>query len=110
MGQTLIDPPSVEGWHTGEEWVTSGSLVDRVNFATSHITNEEAPGVRKMVHVIQNAVGEDFKVDELIDECLLVIGPMDITDETRSDIRETIASERKELLDGKENSQNFIRK
>ena len=110
MGQTLIDPPSVEGWHTGEEWVTSGSLVDRVNFATSHITNEEAPGVRKMVHVIQDAINEDFRVDELIDECILVIGPMDITDETRSDIRETIASERKELLDGKENSQDLIRK
>ena len=46
----------------------------------------------------------------LIDECILVIGPMDITDETRSDIRETIASERKELLDGKENSQDLIRK
>ena len=110
MGQTLIDPPSVEGWHTGEEWVTSGSLVDRVNFATTHITNEDAPGVRKMVHVIQDAISEDFRVDELIDECLLVIGPMDITDETRSDIKATIASERKRLLDGKEHSQDLIRK
>ncbi|MFQ6029077.1 MAG: DUF1800 family protein, partial [Dehalococcoidia bacterium] len=25
MGQELLNPPSVEGWHTGAEWVNSGS-------------------------------------------------------------------------------------
>ena len=24
MGQELLDPPSVEGWHTGMEWITTG--------------------------------------------------------------------------------------
>ena len=37
MGQALLNPPSVEGWHTGEEWITSGALVDRVNFAAGHV-------------------------------------------------------------------------
>ena len=32
MGQALFDPPSVEGWHTGKEWVNSGSFINRVNF------------------------------------------------------------------------------
>ena len=32
MGQDILDPPSVEGWHTGEEWINSGALVERVNF------------------------------------------------------------------------------
>ena len=28
MGQLLFYPPSVEGWHTGQEWITSGSVLD----------------------------------------------------------------------------------
>ena len=32
MGQGLLQPPSVEGWHEGMEWIDSGSLVERVNF------------------------------------------------------------------------------
>ena len=33
QGQELINPPSVEGWHTGREWIDSGALVRRLNFA-----------------------------------------------------------------------------
>ena len=33
MGQDLLNPPSVEGWHTGKEWIDTGILVERVNFA-----------------------------------------------------------------------------
>ena len=25
MGQELLNPPSVEGWHTGAEWINSGT-------------------------------------------------------------------------------------
>ena len=32
MGQDLMNPPSVEGWHTGAEWINSGSLMRRTNF------------------------------------------------------------------------------
>ena len=28
MGQDLLNPPTVEGWHTGKEWIDSGTLVD----------------------------------------------------------------------------------
>jgi hypothetical protein len=31
-GQDLLNPPSVEGWHTGPEWINSGSLMARINF------------------------------------------------------------------------------
>ena len=33
MGQDLMNPPSVEGWHTGKEWIDTGILVERINFA-----------------------------------------------------------------------------
>jgi uncharacterized protein (DUF1800 family) len=32
MGQELLNPPSVEGWHTGKEWIDGGTLVQRINF------------------------------------------------------------------------------
>ena len=39
MGQDLLNPPSVEGWHTGKEWIDTGILVERVNFAASVVTD-----------------------------------------------------------------------
>ena len=80
MGQKLLDPPSVEGWHTGEEWITSGSLVDRVNFAAQHIGDASNPGVQDMVSRVS---GADSDPEELVDACLDVLGPMDAGDETR---------------------------
>ena len=31
-GSGHLQPPSVEGWHEGAEWIDSGALVERVNF------------------------------------------------------------------------------
>jgi len=33
-GQWLNNPPSVEGWHQGADWLDTGPVVERVNFAT----------------------------------------------------------------------------
>ena len=49
MGQQLLDPPSVEGWHSGVEWVTTGSLVSRVNFAAAEFADPQRPGVESMI-------------------------------------------------------------
>ena len=35
MGQFLNNPPSVEGWHQGTDWIDTGSLVERINFASA---------------------------------------------------------------------------
>ena len=43
MGQGLLQPPSVEGWHEGVEWVDSGALVERVNFVAHELANVENP-------------------------------------------------------------------
>ena len=37
MGQDLLNPPSVEGWHTGKEWINSGSLMARINFVAEKV-------------------------------------------------------------------------
>ena len=47
MGQDLLNPPSVEGWHTGKEWIDTGILVERVNFAAEQLGDVSQPGVRR---------------------------------------------------------------
>jgi uncharacterized protein (DUF1800 family) len=44
MGQDLLNPPSVEGWHTGKEWINSGSLMSRINFVADMVGNVNLPG------------------------------------------------------------------
>ena len=43
MGQDLLNPPTVEGWHTGKEWIDSGSLVERINFTADQVGNINHP-------------------------------------------------------------------
>ena len=81
MGQKLLDPPSVEGWHTGEEWITSGSLVDRVNFAAQRVSDAAHPGVADMVARVRQSAPSNPA--ELVDACLDALGPMDVAPDTR---------------------------
>ena len=83
MGQKLLDPPSVEGWHTGEEWITSGSLVDRVNFAAQRLGDASNPGVKNLVSRVNDS-SDSSDPSDLVDACLEVMGPMDVSDETRA--------------------------
>ena len=38
MGQTLFDPPDVGGWPSNESWISSNTVVERVNFVTSALS------------------------------------------------------------------------
>jgi uncharacterized protein (DUF1800 family) len=82
MGQDLLNPPSVEGWHTGTEWIDTGILVERVNFAASVVTNLSAPGIRKIVDRMR-AVGE-LSPEDFLDACLDVLGPLPVRPSTRA--------------------------
>ena len=83
MGQKLLDPPSVEGWHTGEEWITSGSLVDRVNFAAQRLGDASNPGVQNLVSRVSD-YSDSSDPSDLVEACLEAIGPMDVSDDTRT--------------------------
>ena len=42
MGQTLFDPPDVGGWPNNEAWISSNTVIERVNFVTdalAHVTS-----------------------------------------------------------------------
>ncbi|MCI0771244.1 MAG: DUF1800 domain-containing protein [Chloroflexi bacterium] len=86
MGQTLLNPPSVEGWHEGTEWINSGSLVERVNFAAKEISDITKPGVRVIIDMLANADGGHYAPDALVDRCLEIMGTGQVDQETRDSL------------------------
>ena len=92
MGQSLLNPPSVEGWHEGTEWINSGALVERVNFASSQLDNVEKPGVRAIINRLANQDGGNFSTEQLVDSCLDLMGPLTMAEEaTRAALIEHVA-------------------
>ena len=84
QGQELINPPSVEGWHTGAEWIDSGALVRRINFAADRLSNINLPGVQSIIGRIK-AQGT-ITPTEFVDSCLDLVGPLEITETTRQEL------------------------
>jgi uncharacterized protein (DUF1800 family) len=82
MGQGLLQPPSVEGWHEGPEWIDSGALVERVNFVSKEMGNVMNPGVRSIIDRLA-AQGGSLTAEALVDQCLDLIGPLEVSDATR---------------------------
>ena len=91
MGQQLLNPPTVEGWHTGKEWIDGGTLNERINFAVEHIGDEEVPGVRKIVDRLSDT-GGPLSPEEFTNQCLDLVGPLDVGDQTRETLLEYAVS------------------
>ena len=87
MGQHLTNPPSVEGWHEGEEWIETGALVERVNFAAEQLGNLEMPGVLSMVDQILYEAKSGENIPEL---CLKQMGSLDVKESIMSMLQETV--------------------
>ena len=84
QGQTLLNPPSVEGWHTGHEWIDSGSLLQRINFAADWVSDIQLPGIESIVNKL--AVESELTSEELVDGCLDLLGPIIIDPSTRQEV------------------------
>jgi len=91
MGQAILDPPSVEGWHTGTEWINSGSLLARVNFVADRVANIELPGVQKILQLIRE---EGAKTPEqIVDAAAEHMGFVELSQETRDQLIENAKSD-----------------
>ena len=89
MGQELLNPPSVEGWHTGAEWIDSGALVRRINIVADRVSDLSFPGVQDIVNRIRS---QDITSPEgLVDSCLDLMGPLEFGEETRRQLAEHAA-------------------
>jgi hypothetical protein len=81
MGQELLNPASVEGWHTGVEWINSGTLMKRVNFAAGVLGDLSRPGMQAIVARLRGQ-GE-LTPEGLVDSCLDLLGPVAVEPEVR---------------------------
>jgi uncharacterized protein (DUF1800 family) len=85
MGQDLLNPPTVEGWHTGKEWIDSGTLVERINFTADNVGNLQLPGVQAIISRLR-ARGATLSPEQLVDGCLELLGGYKLADETRQEL------------------------
>ena len=92
MGQGLLQPPTVEGWHEGDEWINSGALVERVNFVATQLGDVSQPGVRSIIDRLAGDNGGAFAPDEMVDRCLDLIGPIRVSEATRAALTEHVAA------------------
>tara|TARA_B100000686_G_C16721773_1_gene935402 strand:- start:45 stop:1505 length:1461 start_codon:yes stop_codon:yes gene_type:complete len=83
MGQSLLSPPTVEGWHEGTEWINSGSLVERINFVSKQLGDTTKPGIQKIISSLKTMDGGHFKPHDLVETCLDLIGPLNVSDKTK---------------------------
>ena len=89
MGQTLFNPPSVEGWHQGTEWIETGSLTERINFASGQIGDVEKPGIKKLVSDVINDLNDQSPTSEnYVDTCLDHLGGLQVSPTIKSSLIE----------------------
>ena len=89
MGQALLGPPSVEGWQGGNEWINTGTYVERINFASKILDDPDKVGVRNIIDRIKVNVGTNVVTsDELVSACLEVLGPVDVSVMTENRLKE----------------------
>ena len=86
MGQRILDPPSVEGWHTGTEWINTAGLVNRINFAVDLFSDPHKSGVHDIIDKIK-AQGS-LSAQQFVDECLDMMGYIAPSARTRQELDE----------------------
>ena len=84
MGQDLLNPPSVEGWHTGAEWINSGSLMRRINFTAELVGDVSRPGIKNMVDRL--IAKGDTSAEAVVDSCLDLMGPLEVNPESLTEL------------------------
>jgi hypothetical protein len=84
MGQDLLNPPAVEGWHTGKEWINSGSLMARINLVAEKVGDPSRPGVRAIINRLK-ARGT-LNPEQLVDGCLDQFGQITVGSQTKKEL------------------------
>ena len=84
MGQELLNPPSVEGWHTGLEWINSGSLMRRTNFFADMVGDTSHPGSQSIADRLRGL--GDLSPGAFVDATLDLVGPLEVDEQTRLEL------------------------
>jgi hypothetical protein len=108
MGQDLLNPPSVEGWHTGVEWVNSGSLMQRVNFTAELVGNTSRPGIRSIIARLRDQGARSPQ--QVVDACLDLLGPLEVTSQSRDEVIDFAREQGEFLWDSEEAARSSIQR
>ena len=84
MGQELLNPPSVEGWHSGVEWINSGALMKRTNFVADMVNETHRPGIRRIIECARRR--RRHRPKRWWDACLDLLGPLQFNEGTRAEL------------------------
>ena len=95
MGQMLMNPPTVEGWHTGHEWIDSGTLSERIGFVEKQFADQSKPGIQDIVSRVGSL---DEEPSKLVERCLDLMGSVKVGETTY----ESLISYTKELQELKD--------
>ena len=87
MGQDLMNPPAVEGWHTGKEWIDGGAMTERINFAVKEVSDPSKPGISAVIDRLQDD-GAPLPPGEFVDRCLDLVGVLNVGETTRNALLE----------------------
>ena len=91
MGQDVLNPPSVEGWHTGKEWINSGAFISRVNFVADRLKNTELPGVKTIIENVKQNSNHNVP-ESIVDSCLEELGDLKLESDSYSELIDNIKS------------------
>ena len=75
-----MNPPTVEGWHTGSVWIDGGTLTERVNFAVNQFNETSTPGFQDILR----RLGDTVKAEDLLEKCLELLGPLQLGEDCSS--------------------------
>jgi len=78
MGQTLFEPPDVNGWELGAGWISTGSMLARMNFAATLTANQRFNLARLIPTTAQ------ANPDQVLNAMLERLSPMFYADGPRS--------------------------
>ena len=86
ISQMLVDlfnnPPSVEGWHEGPEWINTGTLVERINFVSEQFGDTETPRLKRIITEITTASHDNPPAEVLVQNCLDNFGFVSVHEST----------------------------
>ena len=102
MGQELNNPPSVEGWHEGQEWVNTGALIERINFASELLGNQDNAGIKELIDAVEQVLDQNSTPKEIVNECLKQLGFLRLSSNSKTAV-ENFASgveENREKISG----------
>lgn len=81
MGQTLMNPLTVEGWHTGKDWIDCGTLNERVNYAVEQVSDATNPGIKDIIDRLRAET--PLSPTKFVNRALELTGHVSIKPDTR---------------------------